>query len=110
MVKTVYRQGVSFIAPLLFIFNFSIVNEKSKIVFCGATIFLQKHIPSIFCQLNESMYVYQPTFDQLTSIILLLAVPRRLFCSDSLVVLDVVFRYWSLFVLHINIKIGKNGC
>ena len=41
---------------------------------------------------------------------LLLAVPRRLFCFGSLVVLDVVFRYLSLFLLYINIKIGKNRC
>ena len=33
--------------------------------------------------------------------------PRRLFCFGSLVVLDVVFRYLSLFLLYINIKIGK---
>ena len=40
-------------------------------------------------------------------VILLLAVPRRLFCLGSLVVFDVVFRHLSLFLLHINIKIGK---
>ena len=39
--------------------------------------------------------------------ILLLAVPRRLFCFGSLVILDVVCRYLSLFLLYINIKIGK---
>ena len=38
-------------------------------------------------------------------VILLLAVPRQLFCFSSLVVLDVVFRYLSLFLLYINIKI-----
>ena len=38
---------------------------------------------------------------------LLLAIPRRLFCFGSLVVLDVVCRYISLFLLYINIKIGK---
>ena len=43
-------------------------------------------------------------------VILLLAVPRRLFCFGSLVVLDVVFRYLSLFLLYININIGKNRC
>ena len=42
--------------------------------------------------------------------ILLLAVPRRLFCFGSLVILEVVCRYLSLFVLYINIKIGKNRC
>ena len=39
-----------------------------------------------------------------------LAVPRQLFCFGSLVVLDVMFRYLSLFLLYINIKIGKNRC
>ena len=43
-------------------------------------------------------------------VILLLAVPRRLFCFGSLVVLDVVFRYLSLGLLYINTKIGKNRC
>ena len=43
-------------------------------------------------------------------VILLLAGPRRLFWFGSLVVLDVVFRYLSLFLLYINIKIGKNRC
>ena len=38
-------------------------------------------------------------------VISLLAVPRRLFCFDSLVILDVA-RLW-LFSLYINIKIGK---
>ena len=38
-------------------------------------------------------------------VILLLGVPRRLFCFGSLVVLDVLFRYLSLFLLYINIKI-----
>ena len=33
--------------------------------------------------------------------------PKRLFCFGSLVVLDVVFRYLSLFLLYINIEIGK---
>ena len=36
-------------------------------------------------------------------VILLLAVPRRLFCFGSLVILDVVCRYLSLFMLNINI-------
>ena len=37
--------------------------------------------------------------------LLLLAVPRRLFCFGSLVILDVVCCYLSLFVVYINIKI-----
>ena len=36
-------------------------------------------------------------------VILLLAVPRRLFCFGSLVILDVV-RCYLLFLLYINIK------
>ena len=41
---------------------------------------------------------------------LLLVVPRRLFCFASLVVLDVVFRYLSIFLLYIHIKIDMNKC
>ena len=40
---------------------------------------------------------------------LLLAVPTRLFCFGSLVVLDVVCRYLLLFVLYINIEIDMYG-
>ena len=35
------------------------------------------------------------------TVILLLAVPRRLFCFGSLVILDVMWRYLSLFLLYI---------
>ena len=38
------------------------------------------------------------------------AVPWRLFCFGSFVILDVVCSYLSLFMLYINIKIGKNRC
>ena len=38
---------------------------------------------------------------------LLLAVPRRLFCFGSLLILDVVRCYLWLFALYLNIKIGK---
>ena len=41
-------------------------------------------------------------------VVLLLAVPGRLFCFGSLVILDVVCRYLSIFLLYINIKIGGN--
>ena len=47
---------------------------------------------------------------QAPPVILLLAVPRRLLCFGSLVVLDVVFRYLSLCLLYINTKIGKKRC
>ena len=41
---------------------------------------------------------------------LLLAVPRRLFCFGSLVILDVARCYLWLFTLYINIKISKDSC
>ena len=41
---------------------------------------------------------------------LLLAVPRRLFCFGSLVILDAARCYLWLFTLYINIEIGKNSC
>ena len=40
---------------------------------------------------------------------LLLAVPRRLFCFGSLMILDVACCYLWLFSLYINIKIGQNS-
>ena len=40
--------------------------------------------------------------------VLLLVVPGRLFYFGSLVILDVVCRYLSLFLLYINIEIGRN--
>ena len=43
-------------------------------------------------------------------VVSLLAVPRRLFCFGSLVILDVARCYSWLFSLYINIKIGKNSC
>ena len=33
--------------------------------------------------------------------------PKRLLCFGALVILDVVCRYLSLFVLYINIELGK---
>ena len=42
--------------------------------------------------------------------ILLLAVPRGSSVLVLLVILDVVCRYLSLFVLYINTEIGKNRC
>ena len=41
---------------------------------------------------------------------LLLAVPRRLFCFGSLVILDVARCCLWLFTLYMGIKIGKNSC
>ena len=40
----------------------------------------------------------------------LLAVPTRLVCFGSLVILDVACAYLWLFSLYINIKIGTNRC
>ena len=42
-----------------------------------------------------------------SGISVVLAVQRRLFCFGSLVILDVVCRYISLFLLYINMKMGK---
>ena len=44
---------------------------------------------------------------QAPSIFYCWAVPRRLFCFGSLVILDVARCYLWLFTLYINIKIGK---
>ena len=41
--------------------------------------------------------------------VVLLAVPGRLFCFGSLVVLDVVFRCLSLCLLCISTGIGEDG-
>ena len=43
-------------------------------------------------------------------VISLLAVPRRLFCFGSLVILDVACCYLWLFSLYLSIKIGENSC
>ena len=52
----------------------------------------------------------RPQTSSSPSVILLLAVPMRLFCFGSLVILDVACCYLWLFTLYINIKIGKNSC
>ena len=52
--------------------------------------------------------VGRPQTSSSSPLVLLLAVPRRLFCFGSLVILDVVCRYLSLFLLLININIGKH--
>ena len=54
--------------------------------------------------------VGRPQTSKSPSVILLLAVPRRLSCFGSLVILDVVGCYLSLFLLYINNKLGKNRC
>ena len=41
---------------------------------------------------------------------LLLAVPKRLFCFGSFVIIDVARCYLWLFTLYINTKISKNSC
>ena len=45
--------------------------------------------------------VGRPRASESPPVILLLAVPRRLFCFGSLVILDVVCRYLSLFLFYI---------
>ena len=78
--------------------------RKLKYTF-SRTVFNQIYISYIRPVLEYSAIVWDGCTIQDKS-----AVPRRLFCFGSLVVLDVVFRYLSLFLLYINIKIGKNRC
>ena len=59
---------------------------------------------------NQEQELVDHKLVDVPTVILLLAVPRRLFCFGSLVILDVVIRYLSLFFLYINIEIGKNRC
>ena len=63
-----------------------------------------------FLQAETSLYISVTGIASLIPDKLLLAVPRRLFCLGSLVILDVVRCYLWLFTLYINIKIGKNSC
>ena len=51
--------------------------------------------------------VGRPQTSSSPPVILLLAVPRRLFCFGPLVILDVACCYLWLFSVYINIKIGK---
>ena len=55
-------------------------------------------------------FVCRPQTSSSPPVISLLAVPRRLFCVGSLVILDVAYCYLWLFSLYINIKIGKSRC
>ena len=45
-----------------------------------------------------------------SAVILMLAVPRRLFCFGSLVILVVMCCYLLFFLLYINIEMGENRC
>ena len=66
--------------------------------------FLVRH-PMGFTFLNLFVLLECPVMFPPTPVILLLAVPRRLFCFGSLVVLDVVCGYFLLFLLDIKIEI-----
>ena len=59
---------------------------------------------------NQGRWLVDRKLVKAPPVILLLAVPRRLFCFGSFVILDVVCRYLSLFLLYMYIKIGKNRC
>ena len=65
--------------------------------------FLSGNLQKIIVSHFDPYFIVSP-------VILLLAVLKRLFCFGSLVILDVVCRYLSLFLSYINIKIGKNRC
>ena len=54
--------------------------------------------------------VCRPQASSSPPVISLLSVPRGLFCFGFLVILDVVHCYLWLFLLYINMKIGKNSC
>ena len=54
--------------------------------------------------------VDRPQTSSSPPVISLLAVPGRLFCFGSLVILEVACCDLWLFSLYINIKIGKNSC
>ena len=75
-------------------------NKTKKIGKNRCLVFLNDLV--LFCIVILSVYVEQrarvgrPQTSSSPPVILLLAVPRRLFCFGSLVVLDVVFRYLSL--------------
>ena len=59
---------------------------------------------------NQGRGSVNPQISSSPQVISLLAVPRRLFCFGSLVILDVARCYLWLFSLYINIKIDKNSC
>ena len=62
--------------------------------------------PFLIDHFSETTLQIRSIFDSYISTALL-AVPRRLFCFGSLVILDVARCYLWLFTLYINIKIGK---
>ena len=71
-------------------------------------------ISAFQCREGYDLAVLLPSGDELAlhqrGLWGLLAVPSRLFCFGSLVILDVARCYLWLFSLYINIKIGKNSC
>ena len=56
------------------------------------------------------MYCFHPEISAKQCCQAVKAVPRRLFCFGSLVILNVARCYLWLFTLDINIIIGKNSC
>ena len=97
-------------------------NSKVEDLFCGAS---SGSEPSLFFSNYFFSLGFQPIQDDFqhdfarmtdeadSSVVLAelqVAVPRRLFCFGSLVILDVARCYLWLFTLYINIKISKNSC
>ena len=81
---------------------------RSKCMFAcltGSCCFMTCEIAVCFAVLSYSCYYF--LFGVESG---MLAVPRRLFCFGSLVILDVARCYLWLFTLYINIKISKNSC
>ena len=59
---------------------------------------------------NQNIYLFIYLIAKSHPFCSLLNVLYEFFCFGSLVVLDVMSRYLSLFLLYINTKIGKNRC
>ena len=80
----------------------------------SVAISVSPHVCFILVLILISMFlrkcIYELGIFHANQYFLLLAVPRRLFCFGSLVILDVARCYLWLFTLYINIKIGKKCC
>ena len=94
--------------------NQKICTNRCLVFFNGLFLFCSVILSLLlFCLINQGRIKGESlsTVNKLSpQVILLLAVPRGLFCFGSLVSLVVVCRYLSLFSLYIYTKIGKNIC
>ena len=58
-----YKHETLFTESLLFILHRSTGNQKGNNVYCGQICRFQKHVPPTFCQLYDSVYANQSTFN-----------------------------------------------